>query len=63
MELDMIFGTGHLTGNEDCGQPKVRVLTYPYDKSAKKLGRRDGTWDLHTSEANDLFIDPTSARA
>ena len=25
----VIFGTGRLTGNEDCTQPKVRGLTHP----------------------------------
>jgi hypothetical protein len=27
----VIFGTGRLTGNEDCSQPKVRFLISPYD--------------------------------
>jgi hypothetical protein len=26
----VIFGTGRLTSNEDCTQPKVRFLSYPY---------------------------------
>ena len=30
----VIFGTGRLTGNEDCSQPKVRFLISPYDNDA-----------------------------
>ena len=29
----VIFGTGRLTGNEDCSQPKVRFLISPYDNA------------------------------
>jgi hypothetical protein len=30
----VIFGTGRLTGNTDCSQPKVRCLISPYDNDA-----------------------------
>jgi|HubBroStandDraft_2_1064218.scaffolds.fasta_scaffold97143_1 hypothetical protein len=30
----VIFGTGRLTGNEDCSQPKVRCLISPYNNDA-----------------------------